>query len=445
MTTLTNFFNNDYITFASYDNMRKIPNICDGLKISQRKVLYTILKNNIDTESKEIKVEQLSAKTSEQTSYLHGSNSLNGVAVGLAANYVGSNNINILEPDGNFGTRFIKESSAPRYIYTYLSNLSKYIFREEDNSILEIQKFEGQNIEPKVYYPIVPIVLINGTDGLSVGFSSNIAPRDPKQIIEWLEHRLKNKAYKKELLPYYKNYNGIVCKEENKYILKGKFVKQSAGKLIITEIPIKYNLKQYINILDSLCDKDIIKSYKDYSNNDKFNFEVKVRLDFFDNKTEDDILKTLKLTQIITDNFVLLDKNSKIKEYANIEEILEEYFKIRYDIYVQRKEYQLKEIRKQIVFNNNKKMFIMYILNKKINISDSIKNIEKRMEELGIEKINDSYDYLLDLKINTLTKDKLDALISKIEIMKNVEKTLKETSIEDMWLTELKELKKKIV
>ena len=112
MKTISNFFNEDYITFASYDNMRKIASICDGLKISQRKILYTILKNNINSENKEIKVEQLSAKASEQTSYLHGATSLNGVAVGLAQKFVGSNNINLLEPDGNFGTRFIKESSV---------------------------------------------------------------------------------------------------------------------------------------------------------------------------------------------------------------------------------------------------------------------------------------------------------------------------------------------
>ena len=445
MTTITKFFNEDYITFAGYDNTRKISNICDGLKISQRKVLYTILKNNIDSEQKEIKVEQLSAKTSEQTSYLHGANSLNGVAVGLAVKYVGSNNINILEPDGNFGTRFIKESSAPRYIYTYLSDIAKLIFKKEDEAILEKQTFEGQNIEPKTYYPIIPMVLINGVEGLSIGFSSNIAPRNPVQIIEWLEHKLKGKKYKKELLPYYKGYNGTITKEDNKYISKGKYIKEASTKLIITEIPIKYNLKQYLNILDSLVEKDIIKSYKDYSDNDKFNFEIKVRLDFFNNKTEDDILKSLKLVESITDNLVLLDENGKIKEYNNIEEILEEYYQIRYKIYEKRKLFQLQQIKEQITFNTNKKIFIQAILKNTINIKDTISNIKKSLEILNINKIDGSYDYLLNMKISSLTKDKLDELISKIQIMQNIEKTLQNTTIEDMWLSELKELKKKIV
>ena len=444
MTTITKFFNEDYITFASYDNQRKISSIVDGNKISQRKVLYTILKNNINSESKEIKVEQLSAKTSEQTSYLHGAGSLNGVVVGLAAKYIGSNNINILEPDGNFGTRFIREPSAARYIYTYLSDIAKYIFKEEDEPILEKQTFEGQNIEPKMYYPIIPVVLVNGSEGLSVGFSSNIAPRDPKQIIEWLEYKLKGKNYKKELFPYFKDYQGSVIKEEDKYILKGKYKKLTSSKLIITEIPIKYNLKQYLNVLDSLIDKDIIKSYKDYSDNDKFNFEVKVKLDFFNNKTEDDVLKLLKLTESITDNLVLLDKDNKIKEYNNIEEILNEYYQVRYNAYIKRKSYQLNEIRKQILFNINKKIFIECVLDERINIKDSLNNIRNKMEQLKLQKINNSYDYLLDMKICSLTKDKLDELKSKINIMQNVEKTLENTTIEDMWLEELKQLKKKL-
>lgn len=444
MKTISNFFNEDYITFASYDNMRKIASICDGLKISQRKILYTILKNNINSENKEIKVEQLSAKASEQTSYLHGATSLNGVAVGLAQKFVGSNNINLLEPDGNFGTRFIKESSAPRYIYTYLSDIAKYIFKKEDEAILDQQMFEGQNIEPKVYYPIIPMILVNGTDGLSVGFSSYIAPRDPKQIIEWLECKLKGKPYKKQLLPYFKNYDGTIIKEEDKYISKGRFQKVTAAKLIINEIPIKYNLKQYINILDSLCDKDIIKSYKDLSDNDKFSFEIRVKLDFFDGKTEDDILKALKLTESITDNFVLLDKNGKIKEYNNIEEILEEFYQVRYNIYIKRKQFQLKQIKEEIIYNNNKKIFLEYVLNNTINIKDSINNIKNKLDELKLQKINNSFDYLLDMKISSLTKDKLDELRYKIQILNNVEKVLQNTTIEEMWLEELKELKKKL-
>jgi DNA topoisomerase II len=440
------FFNEDYITFASYDNQRKLNKITDGLKISQRKVLYTVLKNNIDSEQKEIKVEQLSAKTSEQTQYLHGANSLNGVAVGLATKYVGSNNINLLEPDGNFGTRFINDASAPRYIYTYLSNLAKLIFKKEDEPILEQQTFEGQTIEPKSFYPIIPMVLVNGTNGLSVGFSSNIAPRNPLEIIKVLEYKLKGKNKKVNLLPYFKGFNGTIEKdeEENKYILYGKYIQNNSSKLTIIEIPIKYNLKSYIKVLDNLCERDIIKNYKDLSDNDCFKFEVNVRREFFLDKTEKDILQTLKLVETITDNLTLLDGNGKVKEYSNIEEILNEYYNIRYKAYEKRKQYQLKQIENELLINESKSKFIQYILNKTININDDTKELINKLEQLKFNKINNSYDYLLDMKISSFTKDKVEQLLNKISIIKNIQQKLFNTTIEEMWLQELNQLKQQL-
>ena len=446
MTTINEFFNEDYITFASYDNNRKIPSICDGLKISQRKILYTILKNNIDSESKEIKVEQLSAKASEQTSYLHGANSLNGVIVGLAVKYVGSNNVNILEPDGNFGTRFIKEASASRYIYTYLSSLAKYIFRKEDEPILESQLFEGQQIEPKTYYPIIPLALVNGTEGVSVGFSSNIAPRNILDIIKWLEYRLICKPKNIKLLPYYKNFTGEIKETEikNKYIISGKFIRNNTSKITITELPIKYNLKNYIKVLDLLCDKDIIKNYKDLSDNDKFNFEVNVKREFLANKNDSEILSELKLNETITDNFVLLDSENKIKEYNNIYEILEEFYNIRLNIYSKRKQYQISKFEEEISINENKKQFIEFILNSKISIKNTTANLTKQLEKLNFLKINNNYDYLLNMPIHSLTNDKLLLLKEKINNLINTRNNLYNITIEQIWLNELKELKNKL-
>ncbi len=449
MAKIKDFFNEDYITFASYDNSRKINSAIDGLKTSMRKVFYTVLKNNIDSEQKEIKVEQLAAKTSEQTSYLHGATGLGGVTVGLATKYVGSNNINLLEPDGNFGTRFVKDPSASRYIYTYLSDIAKYIFRKEDEPILQEQTFEGQIIEPKYYYPIIPMVLVNGSEGLSVGFSSNINPRDPKQLIDWLEYKLKSKKYNKEFIPYFKGYNGTIERDLSiedgiKYISKGKYIQDSLTQITITEIPIKYNLKSYLKVLDTLCDKGIIKSYKDLSDNDNFKFEVRVKREFFDNKDENNILSTLKLIESLSDNLVLLNDKGTIQEFNSIEEILELYYKVRYEAYEKRKDYNLHKLSHDLTINEQKYKFIQYVLSKKIKIDDSIDNIIKSLGSLHFIKFNDSYDYLLDMKISSLTKDKMDQLKRLINKAKQDIDQLKNTTIEEIWLSELKELKSKL-
>lgn len=446
---IENFFNNEYIGFAGFDNGRKIPSISDGLKTSQRKVLYTILKNNINSDKKEIKVEQLSAKTSEQTSYLHGAQSLNLVACGLAQKFVGSNNINILEPDGNFGTRMIPTPSAPRYIYTYLSEVSEHIFRKEDEPILEQQTFEGDIIEPKQYYPIIPLVLVNGTDGLSVGFSSNIIPRDPEEIINWLEAKLNHKTYSTDFVPYYKGYKGTISRDLSstdvvKYMSKGDYIQDNASQLTITEIPIKYTLKSYLKVLDNLCDKDIIKSYKDLSDNDIFRFEVKVKREFFENKTKDDILQILKLTESFTDNLVLLDNAGKIKEYSSVEQILEEYYLIRYNAYEKRKNYYLNKLEKELEFNIERSRFIEFVISKTIKIDDEISSIINKLIEFNFKQFDNSYDYLLDMKISSLTKNKVEELTNKINNIKGDIDNLTNMSIEDMWLKELKELKNKL-
>lgn len=449
MVLVKDFFNEDYITFAGYDNSRKINSAIDGLKTSMRKVFYTVLKNNIDSEQKEIKVEQLAAKTSEQTSYLHGATGLGGVAVGLAVNYVGSNNINLLEPDGNFGTRFVRDPSASRYIYTYLSDIAKYIFRKEDEPILQEQTFEGQVIEPKYYYPIIPMVLVNGSEGLSVGFSSNINPRDPKQLIDWLEHKLKGKKYNKEFMPYFKGYTGDIerdlsSEDSVKYISKGKYIQDSLTQITITEIPIKYNLKSYLKVLDSLCDKGIIKSYKDLSDNDNFKFEVRVKREFFDNKDENNVLSTLKLTESLSDNLVLLNDKGTIQEFNSIEEILDLYYNTRLDAYQKRKDYNLKKISRDLLFNQQRAKFIEYVISKKIKIDESIGQVIQKLEEFHFIKFEDSFNYLLDMKISSLTKDKVEQLKSIIKKLEIEQETLKNTTIEEIWLSELKELKSKL-
>lgn len=445
MIKLEKFFKEEYIKFAGYDNSRKIPSVVDGMKTSQRKVFYTILENNIDSEQKEIKVEQLAAKASEQTSYLHGSASLVGVSVGLAQKYTGANNINLLEPDGNFGTRFIPEASAGRYIYTYLSDIAKKIIKKEDEPILEKQTFEGQTIEPKTYYPIIPMVLVNGTEGLSVGFASNIAPRDPKAVISWLEAKLSGKKYNKPLLPYYKGFKGTVevdPESPNKYILKGCVEPDGLTRLVITEIPIKYTLKSYLKVLDTLCDKGIIKAYKDLSDNDQFRFEISVKREFLEGKTTDDLLQILKLTETITDNLVLLDTFGKIREYEDVSVILSEYYAVRYHAYEKRKFNMLGALTGELVVNQLRQNFIMDVLDKKIQIDRSIAEITQQLQAKNYAMIDDSYDYLLSMKISSFSADKVKQLNDKIANINSQLEKLNATTIEQMWLSELLELKR---
>ena len=153
--TFKEFIGKEMIHFSKYDCDRSIPNIMDGLKTSQRKILFAAKKRNLKSE---IKVAQFSGYVSEHSSYHHGEASLNGAIVNMAQNFVGSNNINPLVPSGQFGTRLKggSDSASERYIFTYLNPITTTIFRDEDDKVLKYLDDDGTPVEPVWYAPIIP-------------------------------------------------------------------------------------------------------------------------------------------------------------------------------------------------------------------------------------------------------------------------------------------------
>jgi DNA topoisomerase-2 len=166
--TYPDLINKELIHFSMYDVLRSIPSLCDGLKPSQRKVIFGMFKRNF---SQEIKVAQLGAVVSELTAYHHGETSLFGTIINMAQDYPGSNNINLLNPNGQFGSRTQsgKDAASPRYIFTELSEITKNIYNKDDFEIIDYLEDDGQKIEPKFYIPILPMVLINGAQGIGTG------------------------------------------------------------------------------------------------------------------------------------------------------------------------------------------------------------------------------------------------------------------------------------
>lgn len=129
------------------DNMRSIPSVVDGFKPGQRKVIFGCFKRKLKGE---IKVAQLVGYISEAAAYHHGEASLAGTIVGLAQHFVGNNNVNVLSPNGQFGTRLQggKDHASARYIFTSIAPLTRLLFHKEDDAILTYLNDDGQNIEP---------------------------------------------------------------------------------------------------------------------------------------------------------------------------------------------------------------------------------------------------------------------------------------------------------
>ena len=440
---IEDFLNTRLSNYASYDNLRKIGSYIDGLKNASRKVLYTIHEKNIkDTE----KVSRLASKCSEFSDYLHG-DGLWRVIVTLGQDFAGTNNIPLIQKFGAFGCRSNNEPGAPRYIHASGSKMFFSLFNYKDDDILIKQTFEGTDIEPRFYVPTIPIILVNGSEGVSSGFAQKILARNPKSIIKYIQNFLNKKATRKDWLnPFYNGFDGDIIRDTNfpddpkKWLVNGKVEKVKSNVYRIKEIPFTYDLNSYLKVLDSLEESKTILSYSDMSDGDcKLEFEVKVPKDF----KHEDVLKNLKLQKPITENYTCIDENNKIRIFEDSEEIIKSFIDIKLKFIQKRKEFLENSLQGELDILNSKILFITMVIDKKLKINNVPKEqvIEALSKVKKIVKTQDSYDYLLKMPIYSLTKEKVEDLKNQALSKSSELEILKKMSKEQIWLKDLEEIK----
>ena len=431
--TYNKFINRELILFSMYDNQRSIPSVCDGLKPSERKILYGCFKKNL---REEIKVAQLVGYISEHTAYKHGEQSLAGTIVAMAQNFVGSNNINLLMPNGQFGTRNKggKDCASPRYIFTELNKVTRHLFNQNDSPLMDYIFEEGQKIEPNWYLPIIPMILVNGCEGIGTGWRSQLPCFNPHEIVKSLKSKLKGNEFLK-LEPWYKGYQGEIKENpQNKgtYIVTGKYHwdENDPKKVIITEIPIKKWTEDYKYFLQELMGIEIVSRNNDDSKSQKkkgknngrkksqdnsedeekqkkkkkeiiiedlrenhtYNrvcFEVTLLDEYAKKFKENDelFMKTFNLTSTLNiKNMVLFSPEGKLKKYNSIEEILETFYNLRLKYYHLRKDYMISVLKKEVATLSNKARFI------KMVIEDELIIRKKKRAVL----VNELYDLKFD-------------------------------------------------
>ena len=431
------FFNTEYVNYASYDNIRKIPSLVDGQKNAARKVIWFSIQKSLKNE---VKVSQLDSKVAEYTEYLHGS--MAGVIVNMAQDYVGTNNMNLMMPEGNFGTRLIPEASAPRYIYTYGSPALFNQINTADNEILEHQEFEGHQIEPKFLLPKFPLLLINGAEGISSGYASKILPRNPLEIKKYLKYYLegKNKTQRPfKNKPFYRGFNGSIEQGEHssQWIISGAFTKK-ANKVQITELPIGHSLKSYKKVLDKLEDDKKIIGYSDNSNK-KFEFIIQFNRKYLDGLTDDNLFDLLKLRKKVTENYAVMSSENRVMVMTSVDDIFQEYIKVKLKYTSKRKDSLISSISTEIRELISKYIFVKSVTEETLIISK--RKTQDIVDDLGqiskIIKINNSYNYLLDMSIRSLTEEKMQSLMKQIQNNKLKLDDIKSKSIEQMWLDDI--------
>ena len=489
------FVDKDLIHFSNRDLQRSINHLCDGLKESTRKIIYACFKKKLYTN--EIKVAQLSGYVSEVSAYHHGENSLQQAIVGMAQIFVGTNNINLLCPNGQFGSRCQggQDASSARYIFTMLSKLTRLIFKEEDNFILNYQNDDGQQIEPEFYVPIIPMILVNGGIGIGTGYSTNIPQYNPNDIISICKiicNAIKltdisinsledieniNETIKileiNEITPYYLGFKGSIVKaEKNSYISRGIYKWIDDSTVEISELPIGSWTEDYKEFLENMIINNLnnLKYIENHytSKNVKFvlHFNTNVRQSIEGNF--DVLFKLQSSKNLSINNIHLFNKDGVIQKYESAIEIIKEWAETRIVKYFERKNYQLKNLEKEAKVLSNKMRFILdvingtiQIMNKKLSevtqklielkydpiVEENIDKDEDNLPEENIDKdakeINyKNYNYLLKLPISQLTYDRKIILEKEFNEINDKLKILRNTNIEDLWLKDLTELEK---
>ena len=432
--------NKELVLFSIEDNIRSIPNLVDGLKPSQRKIIYACIKRNLTLE---IKVSQLAGYVSEHTSYHHGEASLMDTIINLAQDFVGSNNINLLEPVGQFGTRLHggKDASSPRYIFTHLTKAFKEIFNEDDFNLLEYLNDDGQEIEPKFYVPTLPMILINGACGIGTGFSTDVPCFNPDDIKERLLKLVEDEDSDiPEMIPWYKGFTGKIKKvEENKWTTHGTYTVK-ANVITVTELPIGTWTNDYKTFLDKLETDNIIYSYINNSTESSVNFEVKCPLEIVIEWTQNcEVEKKLKLvSHLSAKNMYVFNEKNEIVKMESPEEIIYHFWRIRNEYYIKRKNFLEEKLKNELELISNKLRFVNDIIEDKIVVfKKKISVIEEQLKNNEYKLINNTYSYLTDMKIHSFSEETLETLNSKKSKITKEYTNVQKMTIKDFWLEDI--------
>ena len=465
MVTFSDFIHKEMKHFSKYDCERSIPNLMDGLKISQRKIMFAAFKKNLTTE---IKVAQFSGYVSEHSGYHHGEASLNGAIITMAQDFVGSNNINLLMPNGQFGTRIMggKDHASERYIFTELNPVSKTIFAPTDLApeIVDYLDDDGLSVEPVFYAPIIPLLLVNGAKGIGTGFSTDIPCYNPTQIIEHLKRRLSDADFDasgEEFAPHYKGFKGTIAKiEQHKFLVKGCYEKMGADMIRVTELPVGTWTQDYLEFLEKEIDAKNLKDFVDMSTDKNIDLTIvfaKGVLEKLEAKPSvsfgvagdpftsiNPIEKFLRLTTTkTTTNMYLFDDQEQLRKFDTVNAIIDAYFEKRKQLYGVRIAHIIKQLEAELVTLSNKARFVTENLSGEVDLRGKKKDaIDTMLTEMKYDKINEDFKYLVKMPMDSVCEENVAKLLAE---KGNKEKELdfyKNVSVEELWLSELKELEK---
>jgi DNA topoisomerase-2 len=478
----TNFVNSELIHFSNADNIRSLPHVMDGLKPSQRKILFSCLKRNLRDE---IRVAQLAGYVSEHAAYHHGEASLNSTIIGMAQNFVGSNNLNVLKPVGQFGSRLMggKDAASPRYIHTYLEDIVSCIFRKEDAALLKYIDDDGDVVEPEYYLPVVPLLAINGSVGIGTGYSTDIPPHKPDDIICLLRHRLEGSMASlagHPLDPWWFGFKGTTRRvDEMTWATRGIYTFDEEKKTVtVTELPAGTWTKDYKAFLDSLLEVEEkkskeakkeakksdtasttsakgdvepcgLKGFDDLYNDVDVRFVLYFTEEGYDSLKDnvEKFEKQFKLTSSWkTTNMTCFDTEFNIVKYKTIGDILEAFVEKRLPMYEARRMKMLEVLGAQMRELDAKRRFIQAIIDDRLVLQKkSDEEIVAGLKACDIPALSnlekpdeyDSYDFVLRMRMDRVKQSAVVELDGQWEEKRMEKERFEAETGSSLWLADL--------
>lgn len=426
--------------FSAHSNIRGIPFIGDGFKESHRKAVWGMLARgeNADKDT----VERISAATASCTDYAHGVGSLEGTVVGMAQDFAGSNNIPIFEAHGQFGNRLNSKPAASRYIKTKLSSMFRQLFRKEDDLIFERKMSNGLMVEPKYFMSILPMVLINGAQGMGTGHATKILSYNPDDIKSSILKILNGKSIKPNtLVPWWRGFDGTVTRDEltGQVLIEGKYEirKGRTPTIAIIELPVGEQCDSYKTHLDKLEDRGLISDYDNLSDKNGFEFICRVPRTTLE-LTDVELKKTFRLIARESENLTVWNGDGILTRYNNVEELLADFVDWRLMRYEDRRLAMISKVQADIKWDTERYRFIMfYLKNVELFRDTETKPLNARLQQEGFIRLDD----LLSMPMRSLTKQKIEDLKAEVEKLKLTLTVLNDDDAINMYERELRSLK----
>ena len=458
--SIPDFVHKDLIHFSTSDTIRSIPSVCDGLKPSQRKVLFGCLKRNL---VREIKVSQLSGAVAEASAYHAGDASLQGCIVAMAQDFLGSNNVNLLEPIGQFGTRLMlgKDAASPRYIFTKLSPLTTALFHPDDAPLLAYLDDDGLSIEPEYYVPILPTLLVNGSVGIGSGWSTSVPCYDPRDIVAAVRCLLDGGALEPGgMRPWYRGFAGTIEPlDGGGFSCRGTYT-AAGDTLTVTELPVGVATEDFKAFLDDMLDSAAAKEPVGDAKRRRVKKSASSLVGFTNLSTETAVRFVIKTSpgylqravadrdgfeadwhlqrKIGTTNMHAFDPRGRIKKYATPEDVVAEFFGVRLDLYTRRREHLVERVAREARLLQGKMRFLEDIMAGRLVVFRRAKaDVVRDLEAAGYERFGGSFDHLTGLPVHAFTDERLAELQRQVDAKLAELAALEASTAVGMWRADL--------